>query len=232
MDAAHFRAADRFHTHTSLDGGRADVRTEDLHGYAGRPVAQVLPQQHGVRVDLFPRGTTGHPDTNRLAWPPVVENLRQDGFLQLTIRFGLTEEAGHVDKNVFIKSIQLHPIFLDVSHILPEIDDLVQGQAAGYAPLDGAVLVLREVHAGSAMEAIGKKDGDTVIRPIRHPEELQQAVNFAGHFSLALAMKIVEVYEPAKMPDLRSRYIDKIQQRALELRDTKIINAAWTDAAP
>lgn len=43
-----------------------------------------------------------------------------------------------------------------------------------------------EVHAGAAMEAIGQKDGDTVIRPIRQPDELQPAVNFAGHFSLAL----------------------------------------------
>lgn len=87
-----------------------------------------------------------------------------------------------------------------------------------------------EVHAGSAMEAIGLMDGETVIRPIRHPEELQQAVNFAGHFGLALARKLVEVYEPEKMADLRSRYIDKIRQRAAELRQGKIINAPWRDA--
>ena len=87
-----------------------------------------------------------------------------------------------------------------------------------------------EVHAGSAMEALGVMDGETVVRPIRHPEELQQAVNFAGHFSLALARRIVEAYEPAKMADLRTRYTDRIHQRATELRLGRIINAPWRDA--
>ncbi len=86
-----------------------------------------------------------------------------------------------------------------------------------------------EVHAGSAMEAIGQKDGDTVIRPIRQPDELQPAVNFAGHFSLALARKIVEAYQPAKVADLRTLYIDTIQKRAAELREVKVIKAPWRD---
>jgi hypothetical protein len=86
-----------------------------------------------------------------------------------------------------------------------------------------------EVHAGSALEAIGQKDGDPVIRPIRQPDELQPAVNFAGHFSLALAKQIVEAYEPAKMDDLRTLYIDKIQKRAAELRKVKVIKAPWRD---
>src|SRR5262249_46594740 len=82
-----------------------------------------------------------------------------------------------------------------------------------------------EVHAGSAMEAIGEKDGDTVIRPIRHPDELQPAVNFASQFSLALARKIVETYQPGKMVELRIHYIDKIHKRATELREVKVIKA-------
>ena len=32
-----------------------------------------------------------------------------------------------------------------------------------------------EVHAGRAMESIGRRNGIIVMRPIRHPEELQQA---------------------------------------------------------
>ena len=88
-----------------------------------------------------------------------------------------------------------------------------------------------EVHAGSAMEAIALKDGQSVIRPIRHPDELQTSVSLAGVFSVSLARKIVEVYDPAKMADLRTRYLDKIQLRAAELRRGKIINAPWKDEA-
>jgi len=86
-----------------------------------------------------------------------------------------------------------------------------------------------EVHAGSAMEAIGLKDGDTVIRPIRHPDELQTAVTFAGNFSIALARRIVEAYEPGKMAELRTLYIDKIRKRATELREIKVVKAPWKD---
>jgi Family of unknown function (DUF5677) len=88
-----------------------------------------------------------------------------------------------------------------------------------------------EVHAGSAMEAIGLKDGETVIRPIRHPEELQPSVNFARHFSIALAKKIVEAYEPAKMADLRTLYIDSIRQQSLELASNNVVSAPWKDSA-
>jgi hypothetical protein len=88
-----------------------------------------------------------------------------------------------------------------------------------------------EVHAGSAMEAIGHKDGDSVIRPIRHPEELQSAVTFAAQFSFLLAMKVVGVYAPAKLADLRTRYIDQIQRRSLELARKKVIIAPWKDSS-
>jgi hypothetical protein len=87
-----------------------------------------------------------------------------------------------------------------------------------------------EVHAGSAMEAIGHKDGDTVIRPIRHPEELQSAVTFAAQFSLVLAMKLVAVYSPDKTAELRRQYIERIQKRALELAHKKVIIAPWKDS--
>src|SRR5436309_4858374 len=42
------------------------------------------------------------------------------------------------------------------------------------------------VHAGMAMEAIGRKSGATVMRPIRHPEQLQSAVQHAAGFALLL----------------------------------------------
>ncbi len=86
-----------------------------------------------------------------------------------------------------------------------------------------------EVHAASAMEAFGQMGGERVIRPIRHPEELQQVVNFARQFSLELAKKLVEVYKPAKLADFQSGYIDNILQRGAELLQGNLINAPWRD---
>jgi Family of unknown function (DUF5677) len=86
-----------------------------------------------------------------------------------------------------------------------------------------------EVHAGSAMAACGQKAGQPVIRPIRHPEELQSAVTFATQFALNLARNIITAYAPNKMEDLRQLYVEKIQRRALELAQKKVIIAPWKD---
>jgi hypothetical protein len=85
------------------------------------------------------------------------------------------------------------------------------------------------VHAGMAMEAIGTKSGVTVIRPIRHPEQLQSAVQHAAAFALLLAKRLVEVYAPAKWPQLQAQYKEKVSKRAEELSSGPIIRASWKD---
>ena len=70
-----------------------------------------------------------------------------------------------------------------------------------------------KVHAGMAMEALGRKDGNTVIRPVRHPEQVQSAVQHAATFSMALAKRLVEVYAPAKWPQIQTYYMEKIHKR-------------------
>jgi len=87
------------------------------------------------------------------------------------------------------------------------------------------------VHAGMAMEAIGTKGGATVIRPIRHPEQLQSAVQHAVAFALLLAKRLVEVYAPTKWPHLQAQYMEKVSERAGELGSGPIIRAPWKDTA-
>jgi len=89
-----------------------------------------------------------------------------------------------------------------------------------------------EVHAGSALEAAGKKNGCTVIRPIRHPEEAQTAVIFAGQFSRLLSDKLIAFYAPEKASDMQRLYKEKLWQRALELNQKKVVIAPWRDSAP
>lgn len=87
------------------------------------------------------------------------------------------------------------------------------------------------VHAGMAMEALGKKSGKVVRRPIRHPEQLQSAVQHASTFALLLAKRLVEVYAPTKWPELQAHYIEKISKHAAELNSGPLIHAPWKDTA-
>lgn len=87
------------------------------------------------------------------------------------------------------------------------------------------------VHAGMAMEAIGRKDGTTVMRPIRHPEQLQSAVQHAAALALLLAKRLVEVYAPTKWPQLLAQHRRTAGKRAAELASGRIILAPWKDSA-
>jgi hypothetical protein len=87
------------------------------------------------------------------------------------------------------------------------------------------------VHAGMAMEALGRKGGAAVVRPVRHPEQLQSAVQHAAAFALLLAKRLVEVYAPAKWPQLQTQYTERISKRAEELARGQVILAPWRDTA-
>jgi len=85
------------------------------------------------------------------------------------------------------------------------------------------------VHAGMAMEAVGRKSGAAVIRPVRHPEQLQSAVQHAAFLAQDLAKRLVEFYAPAKWPQLQAYYMEKISKRAKELCSGPLIRAPWKD---
>jgi hypothetical protein len=85
------------------------------------------------------------------------------------------------------------------------------------------------VHAGMAMEALGRKGNSTVVRPVRHPEQLQSAVQHAAALALLLAKRLVEVYDPARWPRLQAFYAEKISRRAAELGKGPLIRAPWHD---
>jgi hypothetical protein len=87
-----------------------------------------------------------------------------------------------------------------------------------------------EVHAGNALEALGKKEGESVWRPIRHPELLQGAVQHGTTFALVLAKRLIDSYAPDQWPILKARYAEKISSRAAELGQKQVINAPWKDS--
>jgi hypothetical protein len=87
------------------------------------------------------------------------------------------------------------------------------------------------VHAGMAIEALGRKGGNTVVRPVRHPEQLQSAVQHAAFFALELSERIVKAYAPAKWPQLHAQYKEKIGKRVGELGTRQVISAPWKDTA-
>ena len=88
-----------------------------------------------------------------------------------------------------------------------------------------------EIHSGSAFNATGTLNGQQMMRPIRHPEELQQAVNLAANLSLLLARRLLEVYAPAELDQFRIEYQEKLQTRSRALRQKSVIIAPWRDDA-
>lgn len=88
-----------------------------------------------------------------------------------------------------------------------------------------------EVHAGAAMAAAGLKDGVQVMRPIRHPEQLQSSLIHAMNFTLQLALSLVQTYAPDKLAEIKKNYVDTIHQRRMELLGKKLITAAWQDSS-
>ncbi len=88
-----------------------------------------------------------------------------------------------------------------------------------------------EVHAGNALEAFARMDGEPVYRPVRHPELLQSVVQHGTSLALLLAQWLIETYAPESRAGLKAEYREKLKQRADELRGGRLINAAWKDAA-
>lgn len=82
------------------------------------------------------------------------------------------------------------------------------------------------------MEAIAPKRGVPVMRPIRHPEQLQPAVQHATNFALLLSLHLLKSYAPEKIEESKRHYVDKIRQRAVGLLSTNVIIAPWKDNAP
>jgi hypothetical protein len=84
-------------------------------------------------------------------------------------------------------------------------------------------------HAGIAMEAIGRKCGTTFIRPVRHSEQLQSAVQHAVGLALDLAKRLAKIFAPAKWPLLQASSLEKISKRAGELASGRLMHAPWKD---
>ena len=89
-----------------------------------------------------------------------------------------------------------------------------------------------DVHAGSALDAVGRKGGVSVIRPVRHPEILQTCAVLATTFSLLLTRTVLGFYAPEALSDFSTHYKDTIQSRQRELMTKKVFDAPWKDTLP
>ena len=89
-----------------------------------------------------------------------------------------------------------------------------------------------DVHAGSALDAVGRKGTESVIRPVRHPEILQTCAVIAATFSLLLTRTVLGFYAPEALSDFSTHYKDVIHQRQQELMGKQVFNAPWKDTLP
>lgn len=85
------------------------------------------------------------------------------------------------------------------------------------------------VHAGDCFANIAPgPNGTKLIRPLRHPDGLQQMISLGVSISLAVHSSLLEHYGTQEQRDAaRAEYVAKIQQRLTELRQGEIITAPW-----
>jgi hypothetical protein len=84
------------------------------------------------------------------------------------------------------------------------------------------------VHAGGVLDNIYRgENGCTVLRPLRHPEGVQTAVNLAAGICTSLARRLVQYYVPDRVEEFNLRYTSEVRDRYLALSKLELIKAPW-----
>lgn len=88
------------------------------------------------------------------------------------------------------------------------------------------------VHAGSGMGNVAKNSSGgelpVVIRPLRHPEGLQNLIVLLAGLCLELSRCVLKVYgTESDRREMQERYNVKIRDRYIQLTQGEVINAPW-----
>ena len=85
------------------------------------------------------------------------------------------------------------------------------------------------VHAGGCLENFAvDKEGNRVVRPIRHPDGLQQMASIAASLCIELSRRLIDRYAPEKKQDFSKSYMDNLRERHLRISNKQpLINVPW-----
>jgi hypothetical protein len=88
------------------------------------------------------------------------------------------------------------------------------------------------VHAGSGMGSVAKNTSGgelpVVIRPLRHPEGLQDLIVLLAGLCLELSRRVLKVYgSEADQKEMQEKYNAKIRDRHVQLTQGNLITAPW-----
>jgi hypothetical protein len=85
------------------------------------------------------------------------------------------------------------------------------------------------VHAGGCLENIAvDKEGNRVVRPIRHPDGLQQMASIAASLCIELSRRLIDRYAPEQNQAFTQAYATNLQQRYLRISNKQpLINMPW-----
>ncbi len=85
------------------------------------------------------------------------------------------------------------------------------------------------VHASDAFEKIGRgQSGGPVIKPLRHPADVQLAISLGSTLCLATCSSIVDHCAPTRAEEFRLRWKQSLRKRHLELSGGRqLIIAPW-----
>jgi hypothetical protein len=86
-------------------------------------------------------------------------------------------------------------------------------------------------HAGGAFNNISKLNGVGIsTKPVRCPEGIEQACNFAWQISFETVMNVVRAFASEEWPKFQQRYINELRPRLMEILTKKIINIHWENS--
>src|SRR5258707_4237701 len=135
-----------------FDRDFADVGGENLEREAHFSLLQKLHQADGDRISFLARGAPWNPDPDWILassilhqrWEHLLRHFVEDGWF--------AEEFGDGDKEALAQRVGFLVVLLEIPAVVVQRFEPSEGHAPLDAPLEGAGLVVREVHSGGGSQ--------------------------------------------------------------------------------
>src|SRR5438128_3330906 len=133
-----------------FDGRFTDIGSENLERNAHLRVVQEFHQADGDRISFLARGASRHPDPDRILAPSILNQSGEHLVLQCLENRWFSKECSDGDEKVPAQRVCFIVVQLEIPTVLFHASESADRHAPPQASLEGAVLVLCEIHAGGA----------------------------------------------------------------------------------
>ena len=130
----------------------ADIGGENLERKAHFRLLQEFHQADGDRISFLARGAPRHPDPDRILAPSILNQRGEHLLLQFLEDRWFPKECSDGDKKALAQRVCFVAVPLEIPAVVFQLFESAEGHAPLDAPLEGAVLVVREIHSGGAAQ--------------------------------------------------------------------------------